>query len=437
MAVTLLAMSSLMMLLKKSGTTSEPVRRRLTVTLWLESLMGALGLYSVIPVLGVLLASRSPGSGTAVVGIGLFCYTASAGLSATLVNRWLPGLSYARGMVGAVLLSAVAFGLLPYTRTDWVLCALLVLAGFGVSVHFLLSRVLIAEVVHDDIGRNRVFSALQIAVNAAAALGPFVANLLYSSAGPRMLMGVVALCYLAAAAVMVPGIPRGERPPATTGKWPVSWRVVVLVLRNPDIRGVVAVSVLGAFVYAQFYSAFALYVGKEFESALLRAVLIAGPAVWIVLLQTPVTLMVGRLVRAGATPLTVLGCANVLFALSMVLLGLGLAPTIGAVLAAVVFSVAEMMFGPMTSTAYAGLPIGSSLESFNLRQFCWTAGEALGSLVGGTVFLALYLTQDGWLYWDVLGITTLAVTGLLLLAQRARHGANPAAPTIRRSVEEF
>jgi hypothetical protein len=57
--------------------------------------------------------------------------------------------------------------------------------------------------------------------------------------------------------------------------------------------------------------------------------------------------------------------------------------------------------------------------------------------VGGTVFLALYLTQDGWLYWDVLGITTLAVTGLLLLAQRARHGANPAAPTIRRSVEEF
>lgn len=405
---------------------------RLTATLWLESLLGALGLYSVIPVLGLLLDAQSPGEGSAVVGAGLFCYTAAAGLSATLCHRWLPRLTYTRGMVGAVVLSAVAFWLLPLTHAEPLLCALLALAGFGVSVHFLLSRVLIAETVRGDAGRNRVFSALKVAVNAAAAAGPFLGNLLYSADDPRRLMTVVALCYLAAAAVLAGGlargVPAGERPPPTTGGWPVSRRVLGLVLRTPAVRRVVVVSGVGTFVYAQFYSAFALYVGREFDSSVLRAALIAGPALLIVVAQTPTTAVVNRYLTRGTSVLAVLSWANVLFAGSMALLGVGLPPVVAAVAAAGVFTLAEMVFGPMVSTAYAGLPVGSSLEAFNLRQVCWTAGEALGSLAGGAAFLVLYLRGAGWLYWDALGLSTLAVTGLLLARRGPRRGTRRTDP---------
>lgn len=102
----------------------------------------------------------------------------------------------------------------------------------------------------------------------------------------------------------------------------------------------------------------------------------------------------------------------------MVTLGLALSPVVGAVLAVLVFSVAEMAFGPMISTAFAGLPIESSLEAFNLRQVCWTTGEALGALMGGSVFLTLYDRGDGRVYWEVLGIVTLLVTGLLRWSAR-------------------
>ncbi|MEU8348332.1 MULTISPECIES: MFS transporter [unclassified Streptomyces] len=402
-----------------------PAPRRTTAALTAETLLGSLGLFSVIPVLGLLLAARSPGSGTAVVGIGLFCYTASAGLSATLAGRLLARLDYAHGMAGALLTSAVAFGLLPYAGADWALCGLVILAGFGVSTHFLLSRVLIAEVISDDIGRNRVFSLLQISVNAAAALGPFVANLLYASTDPRPLMAVVSLCYAAAAVTLLPGVPRGRKPPPTSGGWPVGRQVLLRVARTPDMARMVAVSFLGTFVYAQFYSAFVLYVGEEFTSAALRSALVAGPAVAIVLLQTAVTAVTARFLRSGATPLVLLGGANLLFGVSLVVLGLGLPAVLGAVLAVAVFAVAEMVFGPMVSTAFAGLPIGSSLEAFNLRQLCWTAGEALGALTGGSLFLALYAAGDGSAYWSTLGVVTLLATGLLLAADRRAGRTRP------------
>ncbi|MCZ1005457.1 MFS transporter [Streptomyces lydicus] len=271
-------------------------------------------------------------------------------------------------MGGATLLSVSAFGLLPYARAGWLLCGLLVLAGLGVSVHFLLSRVLIAETMRDRICRNRLFSLLQVAVNAAAALGPFITNALYMQSDPRRLMWVVALCYTLAALALLPGLPWSARPTRTSGTWPVSRRVLRQVLTTPRVRRVILVSVLGTFVYAQFYSAFALYVGKEFDSAVLRSVLVAGPALWIVVLQTGVAAGGNRLMRGGATPFAVLGCANLLFGASMVTLGIR--PAVGAMVAILVFSVAEMMFGPMMSTASAALPTDSSPEAFNLRQVC-------------------------------------------------------------------
>ncbi|MFE0020206.1 MFS transporter [Amycolatopsis sp. NPDC059021] len=386
----------------------------------MDQLLVALGLFSLFPVLGVMLASRGEPQSTALVGVGLFCYTASAGLSALLLNRWLPRLSYLHGMAGSALLSAVAFGLLPYVRAGWVLCGLLVLAGLGVSVHFVLSRVFIAELVPDDIGRNRIYSLLQIAVNAAAAVGPLVASLTFA-VDPRLLLALVSLCYTGGAATLFFALPSREYPPPTSGRWPVSRAVLGRALRSAETVRVLVVCVVGAFVYAQFFSAFALFVAGSFDSVVLRAALLAAPAVLIVLLQAGVTRVVTRLLKAGVRPFAVLGAGTVVFGVAMLLLGAGLPVLAGAALAVVVFSSAEMLFAPMVSTAFAGLPIESSLESFNLRQICWTTGEALGSLAGGSLFLWLRLRGEAWLYWHLLAWPTLAGVGALLVVSARRN----------------
>lgn len=397
------------------------VNRRLQLVLAGETLFGSLGLFSLFPVLGLLLAARTPTAGTTWVGVGLFCYTASAGLSALLVNRWLPTLRYRTGTACSLLLSGVAFGLLTFVSSGWALCGLLVLAGLGYSSHFVLSRVLVAEMVHDDQGRNSIYSLLQISVNLAAACGPFIASFLYF-ADSRLLLGFVAACYLVAGAVFYLGGP-SHRPPPTTTRWPLSRKVLGQALRTPSVRRVLLTTTLGAFGYAQFYSAFALFVGKGIDSAPLRAVLLAGPAAMIVLIQAGVTSVVNRMLGAGTPTVSVLFVATAVFGVAMLMLGLGLPVVLGAVLAVLVFSVAEMMFTPMVNTTFAGLSLGSSLESFNLRQVCWTSGEAVGSLAGGGVFLTLYLSGRGQLYWLALAVATLAGTGLLAAASRRARAA--------------
>ena len=84
-------------------TMSPAQGRKLRLVLAVDHLFGSTGLFSLFPVLGLLLADRTPGSGTTVVGVGLFCYTASAGLSALLVNRWLAAVRYRAGMAVSTL----------------------------------------------------------------------------------------------------------------------------------------------------------------------------------------------------------------------------------------------------------------------------------------------------------------------------------------------
>jgi predicted MFS family arabinose efflux permease len=383
-----------------------------------------MGLFSVMPVLARLLDAQAPGAGPAAVGAGLFGYTALSGIGSLLVNRWLSRFRYTTALGGSTLLAAAGFGLLPYGHGPVLPALLLVVAGLGNSVHFQLVRVIVAELIGDDAGRNRVYSLLNIAVNIAATAGPFIAGLLYPHADARPLLALVTVCYLAAAAVVLRFVPRQARPrPAPA--WPISRAAAKAVLRDPATARLPLVIALGSFGYGQFYSAFALLVAHSFGAPLLRSLLLAGPAVAIVALQSALSDAVGRLLSRGTAAFTLLCGATLLFGASMLALALGLPVLPAACAAVVLFSVAEMVFTPMASTACAVLPVSSPLEGFNFRQVSWTLGESLGSLCGGGVFLALYTSGDGRVYWAV--VAALLVGGAAALwALGARRSAPPA-----------
>jgi MFS family permease len=349
--------------------------------------------------------------------VGLFAYQLTAGASALIVHRWLSRLPYVAGMCGALALSATGFGLLAYAHSLPLLIVLLLVAGLGVSVHLLLLRVLVAEVNSGDTARNRAYSILQIALNIAGSVGPFVASYLYATGDSRALLGMVAGCHLLAALVLLFTLPRRVRPQPAPNRWPISRNALATILANPVTLRIVAVSAVGSFVYAQFYSAFALFVAYDVASPLMRAILLAGPAVAIALLQHPVSAVVARLIGRGVQPLAVLAGATAVFGVSLFPLGSGL-PVVGGCLVAIAyFSVAEMVFTPMVSTAFAGLPTGSRLEAMSLRQLCWTIGVAAGSLCGGSLFLLLRDAGAGRWYWLSLGAITVASVALLVRGQ--------------------
>ncbi|MFF3222386.1 MFS transporter [Nocardia suismassiliense] len=404
------------------------IGRRLETVLAIDHLLGSSGFFTLFPVLGVLLATQT--TGVAIVGIGLACYTASSGFASFLVNRWLLTVPFRVGMAAGTAVSGVSFGALAYVHSGWMLCLLLICAGFGVSVHYMLSRVLIADAVSSSIEQHRIFSVLQIAVNAAATLGPFVANVLFFR-DPRLLTSFIAVCYFAAGTVIFLGGPREQRVKSSAMGWPVSLRTIKFSVSTPEIWRVLLMTALGAVAYAQFYSAFSIYVSIDFDSGFARSALVGAVPVIIVCAQSSISRIVTTYMKRGAVPLTILGWGAALFGIAMIVLGTGLPHLLRAISTVLIFAVAEMVFTPMMSTAFAGLPMTSSLEAFNLRQIFWAGGQALGSLAGGSLFLALYRQDAGSSYWLVLGITTtlLAIPlGSLLRHLRSRTAAQSPDP---------
>ncbi|GAA3465520.1 hypothetical protein GCM10018965_000720 [Nonomuraea roseola] len=429
--------------------TSDGGRARrppVTPLLAVDNLLVNLGQYSLVPVLGILIATQDRSTGATAVGVGLFVYFAAVGVSCLLVNRWLPRFGYTTAMVVSALLAAVGFGLLAFTHAFAALLVVLLVAGFGQSVHQVLARVLIAENTTGDVERNKAYSTMNIAVNVAGGLGPFMASALYVSGDGRPLMAAVAVCYLLGAAILFIGLPRvlpqaARRPRPTVNAWPVSRAGVAAALRSPHAWRTVVVATLATFLYAQFYSAFALMIADEITTPVLRAVLLSGPAIMIVVLQPAITAVVTGLLRRGTRPMVLLGGAAVVFGLAFLALGSGLPLAAACLLTVALFAVAEMVFTPMLNTAFAALAFGSRLEALNFRQICWTAGEALGSLCGGTLFLLVSDWGLGRFYWLALGAAAIVSTVLLLLprhrtAHRPTGGGDtrPPSPAITASA---
>ncbi|AUI60377.1 MFS transporter [Amycolatopsis sp. BJA-103] len=388
-----------------------------TVLVW-DNLFGSVGQYSVVPTLGVLIATQDPGAGPGAVGAGLFVYFAAVGLSSLLVNRWLPRFRYRTALWVSWLFTAVGFSLLAVLHTFALLLVALFLAGFGISVHHLLARVLIADRTNGDVERNRAYSWMNVAVNVGGALGPFIAGLLYFAGDARPLVVAVAGCFLVGSAILLLWLPRDLRPVPTPTAWPVSRAGLAVVLRHPMACRTVVIATLATFLYAQFYSAFALLVADRITTPLTRAILLSGPAVAIVFLQSTVTGVIGVLMRRGAQPKQLLGIATIVFGGAMFSLGSSMPLVTACLVAVALFAIAEMIFTPMLNTAFAALPLATSLERLNFRQVCWTTGEALGSLCGGTLFLVAVTRGMDRLYWAGLGTVSIAGTLLLLFLRR-------------------
>ncbi|MFE9856395.1 hypothetical protein [Streptomyces sp. NPDC005780] len=323
-------------------------------------------------------------------------------------------------MIAGTALAATGFGLLPYAGGAVGSLVLLMTAGLGMSVHSLLSRVLVAEMVGDAIGRQRIYSILMVAINIAASVGPFLAMASYRGGNTRLLFTVVAGCYLLAGSSLLGGVHPGLRMPVSATRWPISRITLRASLQEATARATVVATLVGTFLYAQLSSAIVLLLADEIASAPMRAVLLATPAVGIVVLQTPATAVMARLMGRGMPPFIFVCAASLGFGGAMLVLGSGLPPAAALVTAIVLFTIAEPFFHSPVSTAFAGLASASRLEVFNLRQVCWTIGEALGALCGGTLFLLLHRSGYGHIYWLVLGISSVITLTPLITGLRKK-----------------
>ncbi|MFF0623811.1 MFS transporter [Streptomyces sp. NPDC004296] len=247
----------------------------------------------------------------------------------------------------------------------------------------------------------------------AAAVGPLAANLLVGDL-PRVLLPAIAGIYLLTATLMFVLVPRDLRPADSAARKPQGLRVVADMVRDPRVRTVSLLALVGSVMYGQFFSAFAIHTTHVTGSPTVRGAYYTANAVIIVAGQLLIKRLANRALGRWHAPWIILCVGISVFGLSFLLLALPGASIALTFLAVGVFAVAEMVFSPMVSTAYAQLGDGRPMvEVFNFRQVGATLGESLGGFTGGALFTTLFQHRLGSAYWAgtaLVGLTTAAAT---------------------------
>lgn len=394
------------------------VRSRVSAPVVLDYLLSHLGFFAVLPVLPLLVERLHPGTSPWFIGAALFVFNFAVRGASLFCSGLLHRIEVRRVMVAGLLMAAAGFALLPVAPGRVGIVACLLLAGTGISTNGLAARVYVAISLSSGADRNTVFSAVQVAVNVSAALGPIAANFLLGLQLDTLLLFAVAAMYVLAAVAVAAVMPGGMRPGDNDVRPPLRLGLFRAVLADPHVRRVSVITAVGGFLYAQFFSAIALQVAQVTDSVGWRASFFTANAILVVVLQIPVTAYTARKLAAGTSPLTFLLVGVAIFAAAFAVMGGGGAAVAGVFVAVAVFSLAETFFTPMVNTAFSEIPGDRPIvELFNLRQVAATTGESLGAFTGGALFLTAVEHQIRPLYWGALAM--LGMLGVLPYLRRS------------------
>lgn len=271
---------------------SAGLRRRLTRVLAADYLFTHLGFYALLPILPVFLR-HFPGADPVAVGGAMFALTFTMRSASLVISNVLERLDARRCMSVALLLPGLSIPALAWAPSLTVAAALLVVAGLGISVNGLLSRVSVATQLERREDRLVVFSWINIAVNVSASCGPIVGSWIYATGSDSRLLSAVGGCYVLTATLMWWLMPPSTPP---SGTYTLRQRVtgIIGLLRRRDVRPLLLTTAIGWFCYAQLFSALPLLLAEAVPDVRWAATYFTLNAVLVIVLQAAVTRISSR-----------------------------------------------------------------------------------------------------------------------------------------------
>ncbi|MDS1271604.1 MFS transporter [Lipingzhangella sp. LS1_29] len=351
-------------------------------------LLSHLGFFTVAPVLAIVLTDiLTP----LMVGCTLMLFNLAMRSGSLFLTPVISRLPFRVSTGFGLVLAGCAFVLAPHLA-GWALVATLTAAGLGVSINGSAIKLFVATHIPENERRQKMFSGIQIAVNCAAAIGPFVGNLLLDR-GAEAVFLVTGLAYFVAALSSILILPaRGES--AEPARSPLRWHVIREGLSRPYAKRAVLLATLGAALYAQLFSSFPVIAAMATEDPLLRGGLFFLNAAIVVVLQIPVTKGSLALITRGWSPMRVMALGVLVLASSLLVLGISPTAVLVLYLVVFVFSLGEAIYIPSVDTAFLDLSTEvSPLELINLRQISNGVGESLGSFIGASA-AAAFIAQS-------------------------------------------
>ena len=364
----------------------------------------------------------------AVIAVSSFGQVAAGLASGTVVDR----LGARRTLAGALVLEAVAFGLMPLVRAPWHAFALVTLEGAAASAFWPAQSTLITGLT-PPARRHAAFAQQRVTMNLGVGLGGLVGGLIASVAHPStftLLFVVDAFTFVAYVAVLglVADAPRHAQPGDARASY-------VDVLRDRLFLRLWTLNFLFVAAGYSLFNVIAPFVHDQAGVDLSAfGVAFLVNTVVIVILQLPISHAI-----EGRRRMLALAAMPVLWAVSWLLVeagGLWLDATAAAVLVAValaIFGIGECFHGPAHQALVAEIgPERLRGRYFALHSMSWGVGGTVGPAAAGAL-----LGAAPFALWPIAaGVCVASAAGALATERhvpealrRIPHG-EPVAPVV-------
>jgi MFS family permease len=347
------------------------------------------------------------GYSTAAAGLSASAYGAGSIVSA-LLGGWIADRAGRRAALALSMFSSAAAMLaLSQVHSLATILALSVVVGLTTELYRPASAALLADVVGPE-QRVAAFGVWRFAINLGYAAGPVVAGLLAQHSFFLLFLGDAATS-AAFGVVALVALPKGTRVAAHLEMPGESIRAIA---RDRRFLLFLLASVLGAFVYFQAQTTFALQIVADGHSSVVYGALLAINGLAIVLVELPLISLTQRLPRV---PVLASG-------LLLEGIGFGLIPLSGAT-AWLAFTVVVWTFGEMVFSPVAGAYV-ADLSPAHLRGrysgawgFTWGIGLVLAPSLGALLYSVAHP-----LVWLVCLGCGVAAAALVLASPKPSNG---------------
>jgi MFS transporter, DHA1 family, multidrug resistance protein len=360
--------------------------------------------FLLVPFLALWLIDARGLSGTeaaTVVALCLFFGRAGGMMAARVLDR----IGLKRSVVLAYLTAVASAGAMALYPDDdlaaWIAFASLLGLAFSSATAALKALVVVA---YSRDQRLWAFSKLNLAVNAGSAAGIAAGGYLLAEA-PELLIWCAVLLYASALASLhfVPKVDEAPKTPAydepASGGRAAFWFFL-------GFTGITWTA------YAQVFNVLPTFTADTIGSKAIAYLFVVNSAL-VILLQTPLTAWLERWRRAQprASALTILPAAHVALAAAILLFGFtGHASIAVAYAAMVVFTLAELVFGPAYDAQVAEVKGRmSTVAAYGVAGAVRGGAESAGTWLGITAVTAVAWPATGFVFW-------LPAAGLLVVA---------------------
>jgi DHA1 family multidrug resistance protein-like MFS transporter len=370
---------------------------------WTLCNIGQLGVVSILSLYLLTTLRMAP----AAAGALLLLVTLTFRLARYPLTPLFNGLEPRLALLLSLAAAAAGYGAvsaLPPAPLTLALAAVLVGAGYG-------SNGLVVKALAASRPERRLvrYSALNVAVNTGAAVGPLVETWLFLHAGPRSAFVAAAATFAVATLILLRLPPDRPWEPAGAGDW---LRMLGHCLTIRGVRRAMVAFTGLMFLTSQLYAILPLAATRLLDAADLLGVYFAVNAVLVVVLQLPVTRLAARL---AISPDRLIRAGFASYALGF--LALWIWPTWQTAFAMVLCcSLAEVLVPPgIDSLMAASVPPSMRVSGFSLSTAAGALGEVAGVSIGVAAAGQLALHHELQVWYGILAAGAVAALGLAVL----------------------